>query len=199
MVTTDLQEVIRERGRPTCHLWLTLENKFLGNRETCTLHLDAAFHNFVQGDLSVTEYCRKLKGMADALADLRSPVDDRILVLDILRGLNQCFEHLGAIIRRSSLFPNFLKVCDGLLLEEIHLDTVGSSTAPTALYTNTAPPAPKPQLSTSSQPPNSNNWNKNNNRHTSGNDCGNDGKNNSSSGGRGGNSGNTTVAHRGLH
>jgi hypothetical protein len=43
------------------------------------------------------------------------PIDDRILVLNILRGLNQRFEHLGAIIRRSSPFPNFLKVRDDLL------------------------------------------------------------------------------------
>jgi hypothetical protein len=53
----------------------------------------------VQGDLTVSEYCRKFKNMADALADLGSPVDDRILILNILRGLNPRFEHLGAIIR----------------------------------------------------------------------------------------------------
>jgi hypothetical protein len=115
-----------------------------------TLHLDAAFHNFVQGDLSMTEYCRKFEGMADALADLGSPNDDRILDLNILRGLNQCFEHLGAIIRRSSPFPNFLKVRDDLLLEEIHLDTARPSATPTALYTSTVPLAPKPQPSASS-------------------------------------------------
>jgi hypothetical protein len=81
----------------------------------------------VQGDLSVTESCRKFKGMADALADLGSTVDDRILVLNILRGLNQRFKHLGVIIRRSSSFLNFLKVRDDLLLEEIHLNTAGPS------------------------------------------------------------------------
>jgi uncharacterized protein YoxC len=30
----------------------------------------------VQGDLTVSEYCRKLNNMADALADLGSPVDN---------------------------------------------------------------------------------------------------------------------------
>jgi hypothetical protein len=58
--------------------------------------------------------------MADALADLGSFVNDRILVLNIIHGLNQRFEHLGAIIRRSSPFPKFLKVHYDLL-EEIHL------------------------------------------------------------------------------
>jgi hypothetical protein len=46
----------------------------------------------------VTEYCRKFKGMANAQADLGSLVDDRIITLNILRGLNQRFEHLRAII-----------------------------------------------------------------------------------------------------
>jgi hypothetical protein len=95
----------------------------------------------------VTEYYRKFKGMTDALADLGSPIDDQILVLNILHGLNQRFEHLRAIIRRSSLFPNFLNVRDDLLLEEIHLDTAGPSAAPTMLYTSTVPPAPKTQPS----------------------------------------------------
>jgi hypothetical protein len=142
----------------------------------------------------MTEYCRKFKGMADALADLGSPVDDRILVLNILRGLNQRFEHLEAIIRRSSPFLNFLKVRDDLLLEEIHLDTAGSSTAPTTLYTSTTPPARKLQPSASSRPPNSNNnQNKNNNRRNDSNGGGNNDKNSSSGGGRGGNFSNTTA------
>jgi hypothetical protein len=69
-----------------CHLWLAIENQFLSNREHRTFHLDAAFHTFVQGDLSVIEYFRKFKAMADGLADLNTPVDNRILVLNILRG-----------------------------------------------------------------------------------------------------------------
>jgi hypothetical protein len=99
-ISADLQEVVREHGHPTRHLWLALENQFLSNHETRTLHLDAAFRNIVQGDLFVTEYCRKFKGMDDALAYLGSPVDDRILILNILHDLNQRFKHLGAIIRR---------------------------------------------------------------------------------------------------
>jgi hypothetical protein len=43
-------------------------------------------------------YCHKFKGMADALADLGSPIDGWILILNILHTLNQCFEYVGAII-----------------------------------------------------------------------------------------------------
>jgi hypothetical protein len=93
LITPELHQVVRERGATARHLWLDIENQFLGNREKRTLHLDAAFRNFVQGDLTVNEYCRKFKNMADALADLGSPVDDRILVL---RGLSTSAPSYGA-------------------------------------------------------------------------------------------------------
>jgi hypothetical protein len=54
--------------------------------------------------------------MTDTLADLGSPIDDRILILNIICGLNQHFEYVGAIIRRYSPFLNFLKVWDDILL-----------------------------------------------------------------------------------
>jgi hypothetical protein len=64
-----------------------LKNHFLGNRETHTLHIDATFQSFIQDDLSVNDYCRKMKGI---------DVADRVLVLNVLRGLNKNFEHLHA-------------------------------------------------------------------------------------------------------
>jgi hypothetical protein len=131
----------------------------------------------------VSEYCRKFKNMADALADLGSPVDDRILVLNILCGLNPRFDHLGAIIRRYTLFPSFLKVRDDLILEELHLDSSSPPADATALYTCPAaarPPAPMP--APPSHPP-------------SNDGTGKKGKNKKNAGGgrgRGGNFGNTT-------
>jgi hypothetical protein len=87
-ISSELQQVVRERGCTARHPWLAIENQFLSNREQHTIHLDATFCNFVQDNLSVSEYCRKFKAMVDGLADLGSPVEDRILVLNILRGLN---------------------------------------------------------------------------------------------------------------
>jgi hypothetical protein len=199
-ISTDLHQVVRERGCTTRHLWLAIENQFLGNREQRTLHLDDAFRTFVQGDLSVNEYCCKFKAIADGLADLGAPVEDRILVLNILRGLNQRFKHVGSIIRRYSSFSNLLKVQDDLLLEEIHMDSIGPPAAPTALNTNAASPAAKPPSSTPSRTPNGKssdtggNRNKNNNKNrNSDNGGGNNGKNNNSGGGRDGSSGQTTA------
>jgi hypothetical protein len=184
-ITPELHQVVRERGATARHLWLAIENQFLDNREQHTLHLDAAFRNSAQGDLTVSEYCRKFKNMADGLADLGSPVDDRILVLNILRGLNPRFEHLGAIIRRYTPFPSFLKVRDDLILEELHLDSSGPPADATALYTCTAPAAtkpPAPATAPPSHPPSNGGTGKK----------GKNKKNAGGGGGRGGNSDNTT-------
>jgi hypothetical protein len=149
----------------------------------------------------VSEYCRKFKTMADDLAVLGSPIENRILILNILQGLNQRFEHVGSIIRRYSSFLNFLKVWDDLPLEEIHLDSTGHSAAPTALYTNVAPPAARPPFATLSRPPSGGNndngghrnKNKNNNKNRNGgHGGGNNGRNNNGSGGRNSSSSQTT-------
>jgi hypothetical protein len=149
----------------------------------------------------VSEYCRKFKTMADGLADLDSPVEDQILILNILQGLNQRFEHVGSIIRHNSPFLNFLKVRDDLLLEEIHMDSTNLSATPTALYTNATPPTARPPSFTPSRPPsgsnngNSGHQNKNNNKNrNSGHGGGNNGRNRNGCGGRNSSSSQTTVS-----
>jgi hypothetical protein len=148
----------------------------------------------------VSEYCRKFKIMADGLADLGSSVEDWILVLNILRGPSQRFEHVGSIIRRYSPFLNFLKVQDDLLLKEIHMDSTDPSAAPTTLYTNVAPPIARPPSSTLSRPPsggnsgNSGHRNKNNNKnHNDSHGGGNNGRNSNGSGDRNSSSIQTTI------
>jgi hypothetical protein len=66
-ISSELQQVVWEHSCMACPLWLAIENQFLGNREHCTLHLQATFCNFVQGDLLVTEYYHKFKATADGL------------------------------------------------------------------------------------------------------------------------------------
>jgi hypothetical protein len=64
--------------------WVALENHFLSNHETHALHIDATFRSFVQGDLSDNDYCWKMKGFTDSLADLNvgRPQRQRLLLED---------------------------------------------------------------------------------------------------------------------
>jgi uncharacterized membrane protein YgcG len=59
--------------------------------------------------------------MADDLTALGEVVTDRTLVLNVLRGLNECFTHIGALLQRARPFPTFLQVKDDLSLEELTL------------------------------------------------------------------------------
>jgi hypothetical protein len=116
--------------------------------------------------------------------------------------LNQRFEHVGSIIWRYSPFPNFLKVWNDLLLEEIHMNSIGPSAVLRALYTNGALPVARPPSSTPSRLPSggnssngghrNKNKNKNNNRN-GGHGGGNNGRNSNDSGGRNSSSGQTTA------
>jgi len=121
-ITDALAETAIEPGNTARVSWLAIESQFRGNRETRALHLDAEFRNFKQGNQDITTYCRKLKGMADALRDLGEPVLDRTLVLNLIRGLNGRFEAIGLHLRRGHPFPSFLQARNDLLLEELTME-----------------------------------------------------------------------------
>ncbi|XP_066363590.1 uncharacterized protein [Miscanthus floridulus] len=117
---------------------------FLGNREARSIQLETRFRNFVQGDLSVTEYCRKLKKMADDLTALGEVITDRTLVLNVIRGLNERFAHVGTLLRRAKPFPTFLEAREDLILEELTMANrkEAPAAALTASTTPTAAPPP---------------------------------------------------------
>ncbi|XP_062232780.1 uncharacterized protein LOC133930092 [Phragmites australis] len=130
-ISVELLEIVMSSSSTAHIVWRGLEHQFLGNCEQRTLNLSAEFHCFVQGDLSVTDFCQRLKSMADGLADLGEPVSDRTLVLTMLKGLNDKFRHLQTILPMQKPFPTFVEARSQLLLEEITRG--GRSTgAPTA-------------------------------------------------------------------
>ena len=88
-LNADLIESIRVCADTARLAWLHIEDMFRGNRETRALQLDAEFRLFEQGELSIADYCKRMKNMADDLGDLGEVVHDRTLVLNVLRGLNE--------------------------------------------------------------------------------------------------------------
>ena len=117
-ISLDLHDLVRN-SLDARRAWLALEGQFLGNAEARALHLDASFRTFVQGDLSDGDFRRRMNGMADSLGDLGWPVEDRILVLNVLRGLSDRYAHLRTWIIRQRLFPTFLQVRDNHVMEEL--------------------------------------------------------------------------------
>jgi hypothetical protein len=78
--------------------------------------------------------------MADNLTTLGEAVTDRTFVLNVLRGLNERFTHIGALLRHARPFPTFLEVKDDLSLEELTLEShPPSPAAALAATTKSAP------------------------------------------------------------
>jgi hypothetical protein len=90
----EIQDITKEHDIATRQVWRMIEHQFISNTKTCMLHLDATFLNFIQGDLSMSNYCHKMKSMVDSLADLGCTISDRNLILNVLQGLNKCYDHL---------------------------------------------------------------------------------------------------------
>jgi hypothetical protein len=147
-IAPDLLDVVHERDGITARAaWLGLEQQFFNNRESRAMLLDAEFRTLCQGALSVDEYCRKMKNMADALADLGEPVLDRTLVLNVLRGLNERFQFMSQLVTRQKPFPSFGDVRADLRLAELNM--ASPSAPPSALVTapssKPSTPSPAPQ------------------------------------------------------
>jgi hypothetical protein len=47
MITGKLQDIAKEHGVATPHVWRTIEHQFIGNSGTRTLQLEATLHNFI--------------------------------------------------------------------------------------------------------------------------------------------------------
>jgi hypothetical protein len=96
-----LHEIGWEPTETARKVWLVIKAQFLSNNESCILQLDVKFHAFKQGDLSVSDYYRWTKGMANDLHALGETITDRHLILNLLHGLNKRFDHTKIFIKRS--------------------------------------------------------------------------------------------------
>jgi hypothetical protein len=100
-ISPDLLDDIHQRdGISARAAWLDLEQQFLNNRESCAMLFDAEFRTLSQGALSIDDYYRKMKGMANALANLGEPIPDRTFILNLLRGLDDRFQFMSQFITR---------------------------------------------------------------------------------------------------
>jgi hypothetical protein len=140
-------------------MWLSLKTQFLGNAQTRALQLDAELRTLEQGDMSVGDYCRKMKSMVDGLRDLGYTVLEHVLVLNVLRGLPSNYEAVRMVLTHQQPIPTFLQVCDALTLEELTRDphtpasTTPSSSTSRALVAAPPPSSASPPASLLGDPP----------------------------------------------
>jgi hypothetical protein len=129
--------------------WQYLEDEFFGQRESHALLLEAEFRSFKQGDLSITDYSRRLEMMAAALKEFGDPVGDKQLVLTFLHGLSAKFRHMVPTLKTQCPFPTFVQARTLLLLEELDVndfndDAVSESKTSTQALVMTPQARPPP-------------------------------------------------------
>jgi hypothetical protein len=93
-LSPELHEIIWEMTETARQASLTIKAQFLDNNESRVLQLDARFRAFKQGDLSISDYYRRMKGMADDLRAFSETVTDYHLILNLLQGPNKWFDHM---------------------------------------------------------------------------------------------------------
>ncbi|KAK1617826.1 hypothetical protein QYE76_023343 [Lolium multiflorum] len=122
-------------------MWLAARDLFTANKANKAIYLDNDFRQLVQGSLSIHEYCRRQKHLADALFDNDSPVSDRALVLNTLRGLGPRFASAATVISMTDPLPTFLRTRAMLLMEEMQQANAAATSANTALVAQARGPA----------------------------------------------------------
>ncbi|XP_048560840.1 uncharacterized protein LOC125541477 [Triticum urartu] len=118
----DLLDITAPPGSTAFTIWTRIHEYFLANEAEHAMHLGQEFRATVRGDLSINDYCRRLQGIAAALADVREPVTDRTLTLQMLDGLGPKFAMQAAIIQSTVPLPTFQQARSHLVLAELSLD-----------------------------------------------------------------------------
>jgi hypothetical protein len=72
-LANDLMDMVMEDNPTAYSVWKQISDFFNANKSSRAVQLETEFHGLQQGDLSSSEYCRRLKTLADALADCVSP------------------------------------------------------------------------------------------------------------------------------
>jgi hypothetical protein len=106
---------------------MAITNLFHDNPLQCAIFYEAEFRNLYQGDMSITDYCTKLKTPSDNLCDVGQPVSEPSQVLNMLRGLNPKYRHTISTVTSRQPSHTFLSARSHLLMEEL-FDTQHAAT-----------------------------------------------------------------------
>nr|XP_020192648.1 keratin, type I cytoskeletal 9-like [Aegilops tauschii subsp. strangulata] len=138
-ISDEILDIIMAEDQTAQEAWTLITNLFLDNQMTRAVYLEAEFRGLVQGELSVTAYCHRLKALSDALGDVGTPISDQTLVLNCLRGLNPRFSDITTIVTMQNPLPSFSQTRSLLTLRETQLANSAAIGHETTLYGG-APP-----------------------------------------------------------
>ncbi|XP_066341908.1 uncharacterized protein [Miscanthus floridulus] len=136
-VSKGVFDIVHRDRHDAFTLWHVVEGLFQDIEMQRAVYLEAELHSVVQGDLSINDYCTKLKRIADQLRDIGHAVSEPSQVLNLLRGLNPKFRYVKPVITSKSPPHTFQSTRSFLILEELsfqHDATVEAGQALTASH-----------------------------------------------------------------
>lgn len=98
VVADELMDVVASPASTAFDIWTQLHLLFRDNQEGRTVIHDAEFRNLVQGDLSVAEYYRCLKSLANELREVGEHITDQTLTLQLIRGLSRKYQVMATLL-----------------------------------------------------------------------------------------------------
>lgn len=129
-ISTSLFNIVHKPRCSAYTLWTNVENIFRDNELQSAVYLEAELRSLQQGDMSINQYCTKLKHLADQLHDIGHPVSEPSQVLNMLRSLNPRYRHVKPVIKDKCPPHTLMSARSFLLLEELGSDCHSTSTSP---------------------------------------------------------------------
>ncbi|XP_010474091.1 PREDICTED: uncharacterized protein LOC104753554 [Camelina sativa] len=140
-ISSSLLDTILKTHSSARDIWISIENLFRDNKARA-IQLENDLRSLTIGDMTVLDYCQKLKTLSDLLANVDSPVTDRVVVMHMLYGLSEKFDNIVNIIKHRQPFPSFSTAISILIEKERRLakqvktgsSSLANSSSPNVLY-----------------------------------------------------------------
>lgn len=129
----EIFDIVMHPGVFAQSVWDALEILFRDNKKIHAIQLEAKFCTLVQGDMTITEYCTKLKTLTNTLTDVGQPVSDETLVL-CLHELHEDYSKIVTIVHPQTPFRSFPQTWSMLLLKENEKKHQAKNTAARTLF-----------------------------------------------------------------
>ncbi|KAM0837427.1 hypothetical protein ACQ4PT_061674 [Festuca glaucescens] len=104
-VSEALQDILLDPDCTAYTAWQCLHTFFYDNREGQAMQLNQDLRDTPRGDLSIGEYCGRLKHIANQLEEVGAPITDRALTMQLIDGLGEKFKMQAEILANTVPYP----------------------------------------------------------------------------------------------
>ncbi|XP_044387324.1 uncharacterized protein [Triticum aestivum] len=143
-VAPDLLDAVMAQEDTALTVWTAIDDIFRDNQLARAVYIDAEYHAVVQGDLTIMQYCTKLKVYADQLRDLGQPMTEPRQVFHLLRGLTASSTAPSRTSRRSRRCRRFSRRAPSSFSKSTGTSRPRASRARTRSSPGVAPGRPLP-------------------------------------------------------